>query len=81
MYGNRKISVYRGMYTCGIPAYTIEDNKIYEGMYTCGIPAFTIDGNQIYEGMYTSGIPAFTFEWAGKAQVWLDIQLNCYGLI
>lgn len=42
MFGNRRISVYRGMSTCGSPAFTVEGNQIYRGMSTCGVPAFTL---------------------------------------
>lgn len=43
MFGSRRLSVYRGMTACGIPAYTISGNHIYDGMTACGIPAFTLD--------------------------------------
>ena len=51
MFGSRKISVYRGMYTCGTPAYTVEGDRIYRGMFTCGTPTYTIEGNKIYDGI------------------------------
>lgn len=43
MFESRRISVYRGMTACGIPAFTVEGDKVYRGMSTCGIPAFTLD--------------------------------------
>ena len=64
MFGSRRISVYRGMSSCRIPAFAVErerDNSC-RCMTACGIPAYAISGNYIYDGMTACGIPAFTLD-------------------
>ena len=64
MFGSRMISVYRGMSSCRIPAFTV-DIYIYKScrcMTACGIPAYAISGNHIFDGMTACGIPAFTLD-------------------
>lgn len=64
MFGSRRISVYRGMSSCRIPAFTVERerDKSCRCMTACGIPAYAISGNHIYDGMTACGIPAFTLD-------------------
>ena len=66
MFGSRMISVYRGMSSCRIPAFTVERererDKSCRCMTACGIPAYAISGNHIYDGTNACDIPAFTLD-------------------
>ena len=47
--------IYKGHYTSGSAAWTVEDGHIYKGHYASGSAAWSFDGEHIWKGHYTSG--------------------------
>ncbi len=54
--------VYKGHYTSGSAAWTIEKGHIYQGHYASGSAAWTFDGEHIWKGHYASGSALFSYD-------------------
>lgn len=54
--------IYKGHYTSGSAAWTVEDGHIYKGHYASGSAAWSFDGEHIWKGHYTSGSAAWTYK-------------------
>lgn len=53
--------VYKGHYTSGSAAWTVEKGHIYKGHYASGSADWSFDGKHIWKGHYTSGSAAWTY--------------------